>query len=372
MKKFFLLIIILFLFYYIFLKLPKIQSVAYHPPPIPKLEGILEPNRELLKATKIVLEEGFGAEDVETDLSGNLYAGLEDGSIIKIHRNLIIGQLLENNKVIKIKPERIVNTGGRPLGLRFDSYGNLYVADAYKGLLKIDFRNHYKIEVLSIEADGVPFQFTNHLDIAKDGKVYFTDASDKYSQKEYLYDLLESRPNGRFLMYDPETKSTVVLIKYLYFPNGVALSKDESFVLINETYRYRIWRYWLKGEKKGSFEIFYDNLPGFPDNIRTSKDFFWLCLFTKRNEILDKIHPYPIIKNILSGLPKFLWPKPAQYGFIAKVDANGNIIETLQNPDTIEPKFIIITGVKEYNNELFFSSLYGNWIGWLTLEANPE
>lgn len=368
MKKIIYIFFILFLLYYGFLKLPKIDSVAYNPPPIPKLEGALKPNIRLLEAKKILLEEGFGAEDVEVDLSGNLYTGLEDGSIVKIHRDLYM-KIPNNINEIRIKPEMITNTGGRPLGLRFGYDGNLYVADVYKGLLKIDFKNNYQIEVIAIEAEGIPFRFTDHLDIAKDGKIYFTDASYKYSQKEYLYDLLESRPNGRFLMYDPQTKKTTVLIKYMYFPNGVALSEEETFVLVNETYRYRIWKYWLQGEKKGNLEIFYDNLPGFPDNIRTTKKGFWLCLFTKRNEIMDAIHPFPILKNFLSGLPKILWPKPAKYGFIIQFDSEGNILETFQNPDFVKPMFTIITGIKEYNKELFFSSLYGNWIGWLKLES---
>lgn len=38
-----------------------------------------------------------------------------------------------------------------------------------------------------------------------------------------------------------------MLLKDLYFANGVALSKDESFVLVAETFQYRISRYWLKG-----------------------------------------------------------------------------------------------------------------------------
>jgi sugar lactone lactonase YvrE len=33
------------------------------------------------------------------------------------------------------------------------------------------------IEVLATEADGVPFGFTNDVDIAPDGTIYFTDAS---------------------------------------------------------------------------------------------------------------------------------------------------------------------------------------------------
>lgn len=369
MKKIIIIAILIVLGVLIIKFIPKVDSLAYKPPAIPELKDEFSPNQKLLNAQKLILSKGFGAEDVETDKEGNVYTGLENGLIVKIPAKLLEKlDIIGSNKSLNIEEEIIVNTEGRPFGLRFGPDGNLYVADGIKGLLKIDFKNNYKIEVLAKEADGIPFKFTDHLDVASDGKIYFTDASYKYGPGEYLYDLLESRPYGRFLVYDPKTNTTTTLIKDLYFSNGVALSKDESFVLINETYRYRIWRYWLKGDKKGTYEIFYDNLPGFPDNLRTSPEGnFWLCLFTKRNKLMDSIHPYPIIKNVMSGLPKFLWPKPAKYGLIVKFDSNAKVLETLQNPDSVEQKFTIITGVKQYKDTLYFSSLYGNWIGRLKL-----
>ena len=57
----------------------------------------------------------------------------------------------------------------------------------------------------------------------------------------------------------------------LSFANGIALSKEEDFLLVNECGASRIWRYWLKGEKRGQKEIFV-HTPGVPDNIRQSED----------------------------------------------------------------------------------------------------
>lgn len=43
--------------------------------------------------------------------------------------------------------------------------------------------------------------------------------------------------------------------------------------------RYRCLKLWLKGEKVGQAEIFVDNLPGSPDNIRLAPDgSFWVAL----------------------------------------------------------------------------------------------
>ena len=35
------------------------------------------------------------------------------------------------------------------------------------------------------------------------------------------------------------------------FANGIALSQNEDFLLINECGASKIWKYWLKGEKRG-------------------------------------------------------------------------------------------------------------------------
>jgi sugar lactone lactonase YvrE len=266
-----------------------IDPAAYSPPKAPELTGVLAPNNLLQKAELLALGKMNGPEEVAVDSQGCIYGGTQDGKIMR---------LLPDGKL-----EIFVETKGRPLGLQFDKDENLIVCDSYKGLLSIDPQG--KIKVLATSADGVPFKFTDALDISSDGIIYFTDASFKYEQDKYLYDLLEAKPHGRFLSYDPATGQIKVLLKNLYFANGVALSQQEDFVLINETYRYRIVRYWLKGSKAGTHEIFIDNLPGFPDNISNNrKGTFWLALFTVRNETADKLHPLPFSRLKCPNCPK--------------------------------------------------------------------
>ncbi|GIX40338.1 MAG: hypothetical protein KatS3mg129_0071 [Leptospiraceae bacterium] len=218
MRKIIISILIVVLFVFMLRVIPKVNSVAYNPPPIPSLEKEFKPNQKLLEAQKLILSKGSGAEDVEVDKEGNLYTGLENGLIVKIPAKLLEKlEIINSNRTINIQEEVLVNTEGRPFGLRFGPDGNLYVADGIKGLLKVDFKNNNKIEILTNNAEGIPFRFTDHLDVASDGKIYFTDASSKYGPGEYLYDLLESRPYGRFLVYDPKTKHTTVLMKRFIF-----------------------------------------------------------------------------------------------------------------------------------------------------------
>ena len=51
------------------------------------------------------------------------------------------------------------------------------------------------------------------------------------------------------MSFDPASGTTTVLYSGLYFANGVALSSDESFLLVASTVSSRVFRFWLKGAK---------------------------------------------------------------------------------------------------------------------------
>jgi sugar lactone lactonase YvrE len=338
---------ILFIFTIFFILQPApIDPAAYTPADAPELSGLLEPNNLLGKAELLAVGEIQGPEEVAVDSHGRIYAGTQDGKIMRL---LPDGHL-----------EVFAETKGRPLGIKFDNDGNLIVCDSYKGLLSINPAGD--IKVLATSAEGVPFKFTNALDISEDGTIYFTDASSKYRQDEYLYDILESRPHGRFMAYNPTTGKTEVILKNLYFANGVALSRQEDFVLINETSRYRILRYWLKGPKAGTHDIFIENLPGFPDNITSNgKGTFWLALFTVRNKTADMLQPVPFLKSQLTKLPRSLWPKPKPYGLVLALDEYGQILRSLH--DVAGKQLKEITSATENGGFLYLGTLDGDRIG---------
>jgi len=328
-----------------------INSVAWNPPTAPQLSGPTTPNNLLASAELLAQGKVYGPEDVAIDQQGRIYAGTQDGFIKRI---------LTDGTV-----ETWVDTGGRPLGMQFDHDGNLVVCDAYNGLLSINPAG--ETTVLTTSANGVPFGFADDVDIASDGKIYFSDASSKWNQGNYIMDLLETRPYGRLLMYDPATKTTTTLIDDMYFSNGVAISEHEDFVLVNETWRYRITRYWLKGDKAGSHDIFIDNLPGFPDGISANhKGRFWLALPTLRLADMDRMHPKPWLKNLSAKLPDWLKPKPVDYGFILELDEAGNIVTSLHDPDGTNLREI--TSVEEHGGYLYIGSLSNDRIGRFALK----
>lgn len=327
-----------------------IDPLPWEAPEAPPMTAVLEPNDTLMKAELLARGQIHGPEDTAVDAQGRVYAGLHDGRVVRV---------LADDSV-----ETFADTGGRPLGMDFDAAGNLILADAYKGLLRIDPQG--RIEVLTTEADGLPFAFTDDLDIASDGIIYFSDASSRFQQPDYLLDLLEARPHGRLLSYDPSTGETRVLLDGLYFANGVALSANEDFVLVNETYRYRITRYWLKGERAGQHEVFIDNLPGLPDNLQGDrKGTFWVALPTPRKADADFLHRHPWLKAQLAKLPRALWPKAIPYGFAIALDENGKIVRSLH--DTSGTHLRMVTSVKPVGDYLYFGSLDNDRIGKLPL-----
>src|SRR5258708_7185211 len=342
-------IIVLIVAYLILWPVP-INPAAWTPHTAPELTGVYAQNSELARIERLKVD-GFGPEDVAIDNQDRIYCGAADGRIFRFQPD-------------GTRPEVFASTQGRPLGLIFDRDGNLIVADAMKGLLSI--ARDGNISVLTTEAEGIPFRCTNDLDVAGDGTIYFTDASYKFPLTQLKADLLEHQPNGRFMAYDPRTKQTRVLLRDLYFANGVAVSPDQSFVLVNSTGDYSVRRFWLTGPKQGQSEVFIDNLPGFPDGISANgRGTFWLSLVNRRDSALDALQPHPFLKKIVWRLPNFLQPNIKRYAFVLVLDPNGKVIRNLQDPS---PQcFAQIANVVEHKGMLYFGSIGESAIGRMAM-----
>ena len=323
-----------------------INPSAWMPPVAPELTGVYAQNSELSQIERLPVD-GFAPEDVAIDEQDRIYGGTEDGRIFRFQPE-------------SARPEVFAVTQGRPLGLIFDHDRNLIVADAVKGLLTID--RDGKTASLTTQADGVRFGCTNDLDVAEDGTIYFTDSSYKFSLTELKADILEHQPNGRLLAFEARTKQTRVILRDLYFPNGVAVSPDQSFVLICETGSYSVRRVWIRGPKAGHSDIFIDNLPGFPDGIASNgHDKFWLALVNRRDAALDALMPYPFLRKVVWRLPLFLQPNIKRYAFVLGLDTDGHVVQNLQDPS---PEcFAQISNVIEHKGKLYFGSIGENAIG---------
>lgn len=310
----------------VFLLVPSpIEPVKWLAPTAPSFQeaGPWKQNNKLSSA-QLVTDAPQFPEFITFDKNGQLYTGDSDGKIYKVPFDA------EGNPQ---KAQVFADTKGTPNGLKFDAKGDLIVTDIKKGLLSINPSG--SIEVLANQVDGKPIYLANELDIARDGSIYFSDTSN-YGRVTFR-EIAENKPHGRLLKYDPMTKQTTVLLEGLYFANGVALSADEDFVLVAESYHYQLTRYWLKGPKKGTTDIFADNLAGFPDNItRDEQGHFWVGIFTTRLSFADQMHRSPWLAGIMAKVPESLLSgasAPAKHGLAAEFGPQGELIGSWHDPE---------------------------------------
>lgn len=282
---------------------------------------------------------------------------IESSEDILVDKNEVI-YFANGQEITKISPDEkmevFAHTGGQNLGMAFDNEGNIIVANNSKGVLKIN--NKGKVETL------VPANYPNGVAVSKDGTIYYSDSSSKYygTKKSYFLDYLEARPYGKLFSFNPKTRELKTLLTDLRYANGVALSKNEDFLLVNETYGYKITKYYIKGAKAGTKEVFKDSLYGYPDGISSDdKGDFYVAIYAPRKPFLDLIHKYPFLKAQLAKLPQSMLPKPDKNSSILVIDENGKVLKKYyDNTGNI----FSLSSVKRYDRTLYIGTLVGKSI----------
>ncbi|CAL1352241.1 unnamed protein product [Linum trigynum] len=222
---------------------------------------------------------------------------------------------------------------GRPLGLSFrESNGDLYVADAYMGLLRVGPRGGLADRMVT-RVDNTPLVFTNGLDTDQSSDVvYFTDSSSRFQRRMHLLIVITGDSSGRFIKYDPKTQQATVLASDLMFPNGVALSHDGKSVLVVETTNCRVLKY---GLQNGEMEVFAE-LDGYPDNIKRSPTRgYWVGLYSKRTTLLKWLVSIPWIgKSLVKLVPlgvikrvKSMFMGSGNVGLGVRLSESGEVVE---------------------------------------------
>lgn len=333
-----------------------LAPMAWEPPVKPALTGNLAEN-ELLSATEWKKLDGwYGPEDIAVDKQENLYTGVR---LSKMDFN--------DGRIIKINPEGQISvfadTGSWVVGLHFDENENLIGCDQKRGLISVNKKGEITT-LASEDENGNPFLIPNDVDIASNGIIYFSVSSTKlpFNIANARKIILEVKPDGGLYSYNPQTKDVNTLIAGSFFGNGVAVSQNDEFVLMVELTKYRILRYWLKGDKKGQADIFIDNLPGIPNGISRRKDgSFWLGFTTRRNNLLDMIQPKPFVKKFLYAFPLWLQPEQEDFGMIMHLNENGEILKTYY--DTTGKYVSEASSIEEHNGYIFIGGDLTDHIG---------
>ncbi|KAL6846071.1 hypothetical protein ACP4OV_023519 [Aristida adscensionis] len=304
-----------------------------------------------------------GPESLAFDArGGGPYAGVSDGRVLRWRRGgrRRGGRWTEFAHNYKHRSVAVCAAGkklvvpesvcGRPLGLQFHrSTGELYVADAYLGLLRVPAGGGMA-EVVAAEAGGVPFNFLNGLDVDQNtGDVYFTDSSTTYRRSDYLLVVALGDETGRLLRYDRRARRVDVLHAGLSYPNGVAVSADGGHAVVAHTALCELRRYWLRGPRAGSSETFAE-LPGYPDNVRRDgRGGYWVAL-TPGGAVVGG-----------GGSPAAAAPPPM---VAVRVSGDGKVTEALDGFS-----FVSVSEVAERNGTLWVGSVDTPYAGELTGRA---
>ncbi|KAB2043962.1 hypothetical protein ES319_D01G056400v1 [Gossypium barbadense] len=255
---------------------------------------------ELINLIKVT---GLGSKSIAFDCKvEGPYVGVSDGRILKWHgpklgwKEFAIPSPVRKTELCDGSTNpNLEPICGRPLVLKFNPVTyDLYIGDAYFGILMIE-PNRGIAQTLVSSIEGIPFKFINGLDIdSSTGVIYLQIVVLLSKESIYAYFLSRSIDSSeRVLKYDLHAKNVSVIYTSLMFPNGVALSKNHSFLLVVGTIRRKILKFNL-GTNNFDTEVF-AALPRVPDNIKMNhKGEFRVALNARRfGEINDDV-PDPI------------------------------------------------------------------------------
>ncbi|KAL7558640.1 hypothetical protein ACA910_016148 [Epithemia clementina (nom. ined.)] len=322
---------------------------------------------------------------------GVLYLLTEEGLLVSL-TNFTNDE--NDSTIVNATTTVVRNLGnGRPLGGSFTSDGKtLYIADAVLGLTRIqnvqDSRSKVEIVASAIrfdEGDGKhqisKLRYVDDLCIGpKTQKVYFTDASEMRPDMigrnipDTMYaskvDFLRGIPTGRVLEYDPETDQVRVLAKGIHFANGIAVDKDETFVLFAETFGPRILKYHLQGDNAGAVEVVIDRprMMGYPDgmdcNHMTNK-----CYAVMPSSIVPAHKALAALPDFLAlglrylilMLPRQFSPPTQPFGGVLEIDVDTSEFHYLLDPSGKD--ISMLCGVTAYKDRLYLGSLENPFVG---------
>lgn len=296
-------------------------------------------NDALRGGERMFVDEVVQPGGLALDPSGNLHVATGDGRVLRLMAD---GRL---------KPSGLA--GGRALGFAMGRDRQAVLAEPARGLV---VARKSASRVLASEAGGKPLRFP--VDVAlglRSGDIYFTDASDTHGEGKTWAEFVEMRPRGRLLATNDLSTATRVLLDGLYFPAGLALAPDESYLLICEATAFRVLRYWLRGEKAGTHEVFIDALPGYPFGLSSNgRGLFWLSVYAPRIAALERLGTHPFLRQALFRLPRAWQPKPAPHAIVLGLNETGRVRHNLQHsaPDAYAP----VTDALEHGGWLYLAS----------------
>jgi sugar lactone lactonase YvrE len=242
--------------------------------------------------------------------------------------------------------------------LAFHPDGRLLACTA-RGLAAIDGTG--RRQVLA-EAQGEALKCLTAVAVAPDGTIFISDGSTCHPAADWCVDLMELNALGRIINCGQSLDDARVLMRGLNYPNGLAVASD-GHLWFTESFSHCLKRARISapGLIAGPATVI-RNMPGYPSRLgRAAGAGFWLSLFGVRTHLVEFVlreddfreemmrtvpRQYwiaPIISSARDCLEPLQlgslralgiekpWAPPRSYGLLARLDADGEVVETLHS-----------------------------------------
>lgn len=314
------------------------------PHAIPSMDGAFSPNDRLERTTPIG-EPLPGADAV---------AEAPDGSIFVSAGNTVwrLGGPGYESRSIFHEFDCAVGA------LAFHPDGRLFVCTE-RGLAAIDGAGRM---ALLAEAEGEALNCLTAVAAAPDGTIFASDGSTRHPAVDWCVDLMELNALGRIVSCGPALDKAHTLRRGLDYPGGLAVAPD-GYLWFTESFGHSLSRARVTAPGViGPTEAVIRNLPGYPSRLApAAAGGFWLSLFAVRTHLVEFVlkeddfryemmrtipQPYwiaPVISSTrdcleplqLGGLRALgiekPWAPPRSYGLLARLDADGDVVETMHS-----------------------------------------
>jgi Strictosidine synthase len=314
------------------------------PHAIPSMDGAFSPNDRLERTTPIG-EPLPGADALAEAPDGSIFVSAGN----KVWR--LSGACFENRSMFHGFDSEVG-------ALAFHPDGRLLACTA-RGLVAVDGAGR---KALLAEAEGEALNCLTAVAAAPDGTIFVSDGSTRHAAVDWCVDLMELNVLGRIISCGPALDRARVLQRGLNYPGGLAVAPD-GYLWFTESFGHSLSRAPVTAPGSiGFIETVIRNMPGYPSRLTTTAGGgFWLSLFGVRTHLVEFVlkeddfryemmrtipRPYWIAPAISSkrdcleplqlgglralGIEK-PWAPPRSYGLLARLDADGEVVDTLHS-----------------------------------------
>ena len=242
--------------------------------------------------------------------------------------------------------------------LAFHPDGRLLACTA-RGLAAIDGPGR---TALLAEAEGEPLGCLTAVAVSPDGTIFVTDGSTRHAAADWCVDLMELHELGRIVSCGAALDNAKVVRRGLKYPGGLAVGPD-GYLWFSESFGHSLSRARITVPGAvGPAETVIRNMPGYPSRLAPAAGGgFWLSLFAVRTHLVEFVlkeddFRYEMMRTIprhywiapvlqsernclepmqLGGLRALgiekPWAPPRSYGLLARLDADGEVVESLHS-----------------------------------------